>query len=53
MLVATNVCVPGAVPGVKSPFASIVPTVPLPPAIPSTVQLTAPPAGATALNGCV
>jgi hypothetical protein len=38
---------------VYAPPAVIVPTVPLPPATPSTVQVTAPPPGTVGVNCCV
>lgn len=49
-LVASTVCVP-AVPGATyRPLELTVPTVELPPAIPSTVQVAAPPPGTDAVN---
>ena len=49
-LVATTECVPTAVPGAYEPPAVIVPTLALPPATPSTVQVTAPPPGTVGVN---
>jgi hypothetical protein len=54
-LVATTLCVPTAVPAtaVYRPLALTVPTVLLPPAMPSTAQVAAPPPGTVAVNCCV
>src|ERR1700722_18883789 len=49
-LVATTVCVPTAVPAVYRPPEVTMPTAALPPAIPSTVQVAAPPPGTVAVN---
>jgi hypothetical protein len=43
-LVATTVCVPALLGGTYKPLALIVPTLELPPAMPSTVQVAVPPA---------
>jgi hypothetical protein len=49
-LVATTVCVPAVLGGAYKPLELIVPTVELPPAMPSTVQVAAPPPGTLAVN---
>lgn len=53
MSVATTLWVPGAVPAVYKPVALTTPTVPFPPATPSTAQLAVPPPGTVAVNCCV
>ena len=51
-LVAITVCVPAALGGTYKPLELIVPTVELPPEMPSTVQVAAPPPGTVAVNCC-
>jgi len=51
MLVATRVCVPTAVPEVYRPPEVTLPTAVLPPEMPSTAQLAAPPPGAAGTSG--
>jgi hypothetical protein len=51
-LVATMVCTP-VLPAVYRPVELMVPTLELPPAIASTVQVAAPPPGTVAVNCCV
>jgi hypothetical protein len=49
-LVATTVCVPTAVPAVYRPPEVTTPTAALPPAMPSTAHVAAPPPGTVAVN---
>lgn len=51
-LVANTVCIPAVPGGTYKPLELIAPTVELPPVMPSTAQVTAPPPGTVAVNCC-